>query len=772
MLTGILAFVLGVLALLQCPALPPAALVDLLPLCLLLALVQPRCQVSLLFLAGFLYALGHAQLNLQHQLPLELEGESITIRGQIDSLPDYLPQRTRFNLAVSDWLDAGSATTGSLPRLVRLSWYDSSRRPRAGEVWQLRVRLKRPHGFLNPGGFDYEAWLFEQGIHATGYVRNSSKNQRLQPADAGVPRLRQTLREHIRTLLEDSPSSALVRALAVGDRSGLKPADWDRLRATGTSHLLAISGLHIGLVAALMYLLIRGLWSLSATTTRLVPAQRVAIVGGLLAASCYAALSGFAIPAQRALVMLGVAALALLMQRRWRLVDALALALLLVLLPDPFAILAPGLWLSFGAVGVIGWGLAWRLPQTGFWWRYGRIQMLIALGLAPLLLFWFQQFPVTGFFANLLAVPWVSAIVVPLILLALMLLTVWPAAAALLLHMAAIALDWLWQLLGMLLQSFPDELVRPQPSPLLLLAGLAGAAALLLPRAVPCRWIGLFWLLPLLWPHSQRPANGDFHLAVLDVGQGLATVIETRRHVLVYDTGARFSDRFDAASAAVIPYLRYRGHSKIDMLLVSHGDNDHIGGAAAIAEQFRIRQILSSVPERLSLEHADYCRDGQVWQWDGVRFEILHPITDVSPAGNDQSCVLKVSSPAGGALLPGDIEAVSEYDLVRRAASRLQADVLIAPHHGSRTSSTPVFIRTVEPDYTVFSSGYRNRYQFPDRDIIQRYRSCCNSDTTLYNTAADGAVLFDFRHEGLSSKRQRVDARRFWHNLPASEDAG
>lgn len=771
MLAGILAFVLGVLALLQCPALPPAVLVDLLPLCLLLALAQPRCRVALLFLAGFLYALGHAQLNLQQQLPQELEGESITIRGRIDSLPEYLPQRTRFNLTVSDWSDSGAASS-HLPRLVRLSWYDSHRRPRAGEVWQLRVRLKRPHGFLNPGGFDYEAWLFEQGIRATGYVRNSSANQRLRPAAAGVPRLRQALREHIQTLLGDNHSSALVRALAVGDRTGLKPADWDRLRATGTSHLLAISGLHIGLVAALMYLLIRGLWSLSTAATRWLPAQRIAIAGGLLAAGSYAALSGFAIPAQRALIMIGVAALALLMQRRWRFVDGLALALLLVLLRDPFAILAPGLWLSFGAVGVIGWSLAWRLPQSGFWWRYGRIQALIALGLAPVLLFWFQQFPITGFFANLLAVPWVSAIVVPLILLALLLLSQWSAAAALLLHMAATALDWLWQLLGLLLQIFPDELVRPQPSPVLLLAGLAGAAVVLLPRALPCRWVGLIWLVPLLWPASQRPANGDFRLAVLDVGQGLATVIETRRHVLVYDTGAYFSDRFDAGSATVIPYLRYRGHSKIDMLLVSHGDNDHIGGAAAIAEQFNIGRSLSSVPEQLSFEPAEYCRDGQAWQWDGVSFEILHPAAEVMRASNDQSCVLKVSSLSGTALLPGDIEAASEYELVRRSASQLPADVLIAPHHGSRTSSTAVFIRTIEPDYTVFSSGYRNRYRFPDRDIIQRYRSCCRGNTTLYNTAADGAVFFDFRHDGLRSKRQRVAARRFWHNLPVPEDDG
>lgn len=766
MATGILAFALGVLALLQCPALPSPALVACLPLCLLLAFARPRSRSVLLFAAGFLYALGHAQLSLQQQLPAALEGESLTLRGTVASLPEYLPERTRFNLLVSEWPAVARAATQTLPRTVRLSWYDSIQRPRAGEHWQLRVRLKRPHGFLNPGGFDYEAWLFAQGIRASGYVRSHTDNRRLPSAAHGIHHWRQQLRERLQAILGPSNGSALVRALAIGDRSGLTPADWDRLRATGTGHLLAISGLHIGLVAALAYLLIRPLWSLSAWLTTRVPAQRAGLLAGLIAAGGYAALSGFAIPARRAFIMLAVVVLALLVQRRWRLGDGLALALLLVLLFDPFALLAPGLWLSFSAVAVIGWGLAWRLPQSGFWWRYGRTQALIALGLAPLLLFWFQQVPLAGFAANLVAVPWVSAVVVPLVLAGLLLLGIWPAAAALLLHMAALALDWLWQGLDLLLEWLPALLIRPQPAAPLLLIGLAGAALLLLPRAVPARWLGLLWLLPLLLPAQPRPDNGAFRLAVLDVGQGLATVIETRRHVLVYDTGARFSDRFDAGSAAVIPYLHSRGHERIDRLIVSHGDNDHIGGTAALAAQLPILGSLSSVPAALPLADAEHCRAGQSWHWDGVDFTILHPRDNHAAASNDQSCVLKIDSPAGSVLLPGDIEAPSEYDLVRRVADQLPADVLLAPHHGSRTSSTAVFIRTVEPDYTVFSAGYRNRYQFPDRDIIRRYHSCCQGDTALYSTASDGALLFDLRHDGLHHRRLRIDARRFWHNRP------
>lgn len=770
--SAVLAFALGVLALLQWPWLPSAALVDLLPIVLLCAAARPRAQVTLLFAAGFLYALAQAQYSLQQQLPLAFEGESMTVQGRIDSLPQYLPGRVRFNLQVSDWPSAVVAAGGRLPQHIRLSWYDSERRPRAGEVWQLRVRLKRPHGFLNPGGFDYEAWLFQKGIRATGYIREHADNRRLQTAGTGIQTLRQSLREQLQGMLGTGPASALVTALAIGDRSGLKPADWERLRATGTGHLVAISGLHIALVAALAWLICRGLWSLSARATRCFPAQHIGVAGGLLAGGGYTALAGFAIPAQRTLIMLAVVALALLTQRRWRLLDGLALALLLILLLDPLALLAPGLWLSFGAVAIIGWGLAWRLPQQGFWWRYGRTQALVSIGLTPLLLYWFQQFPLAGFVANLFAVPWVSVIAVPLILLGLLLLPLNAMLAALPLYMARQALEWFWLGLDLLLNYLPGILARPQPAPLLLLAGIAGAGLLLLPRAVPGRWLGLLWCLPLLWPATQMPAKGAFRLAVLDVGQGLAVVVETRHHVLVYDTGAWFSERFDAGSAAVVPYLRYRGHTRIDGLIISHGDNDHIGGASAVIEEFPIGFALSSVPAELPLAGARFCREGQTWDWDGVQFTILHPRQDHESSDNDQSCVLKIDSSAGSALLPGDIEASSEYNLVRRHRQQLAADLLLAPHHGSATSSTPVFIRHVAPEHTVFSAGYRNRYRFPDRDIILRYHACCeDGDITLYNTARKGAVLFDFRANGVQVKRQRIDARRFWNNQPPTKQA-
>jgi len=757
MRSGIVAFLLGILALVQCPSLPAMDLAVFLPPCLLLAAGQGRARPLLLFACGFLYALAHAHAALYERLPAELEGQSLTVAGRVVSLPDREPGRVRFDLAVERWPE--ELDTQRLPRRIRLSWYSTPAVVRAGERWQLRVRLKRPHGFINPGGFDYEGWLFAHGIRATGYVRNNDANRRLATGH-GLLYWRESLRERIRAGLGNDRGAALVTALALGDRSGLKNADWEVLRNTGTSHLLAISGLHVGLVAVLAFAAGRWLWSLLPGATRRWPAQRAALLFSLPAALLYAALAGFAVPTRRALIMLLIVALALFWRRRLPPVDVLLLALLAVLLLEPLAVLAAGFWLSFLAVAVILWAASGRLPGTGLWWRYGRIQCLIAVGMLPVLLFWFQQYPVFGVFANLIAVPWVSLLVVPPILIGAFLLIFTPAAGAIVLRIAEGLLSMLWSWLEWLGGIDAGLLYRPQPSLFVMCAGLAGCALLLLPRAVPARWIGLIWLLPLLSPSLPRPAHGDYRLAVLDVGQGLATVVETAGHILVYDTGARFSDRFNAGDAVVVPYLRSRGRDRLDLLIVSHGDNDHIGGTAAIRHAFPIERILSSVPGQLPAG-TGHCRRGQSWQWDGVHFRILHPARIVPGNDNNSSCVLEVRSAAGSVLLPGDIEAEAETTLVDNTGGRLAADILVAPHHGSYSSSTPRFIREVRPDYTVFTTGYRNRYGFPDGEIIRRYRA---AGVVMFNTADDGAVIFDIARTGVKVETARHRLRRFWHH--------
>ena len=758
MRSGIVAFLLGVIALLQCASLPPIALTVLLPPCLLLALAQPRARIPLLFACGYLYAMAHGHARLYESLPDELEGKTVTVTGQVASLVEQESRRQKFEFDIRHWSVPSDGTR--LPSHIRLSWYTRDINVRAGETWRLRVRLRQPHGFMNPGGFDYERWLFSQGIRATGYVRDSSVNERLEAAPDTLLTWRADLRERIRSHLDEGRGSALVTALAIGDRSGLSTADWQVLRDTGTSHLLAISGLHIGLVATLTFFLWRWAWSCWPAACQWLPAQRAALLLALIPAGGYAALAGFALPTQRALVMLMIVALALSLRRRPASVDILLLAGLGVLILDPLTVLNAGFWLSFLAVAVILWGMGWRLPRSGWWWQYGRIQCLIAIGMLPILLFWFQQYPLFSALANLVAVPWVSMLVVPPILAALPLLHTLPSLGGELLALASWAVMQLWSLLQWLAGIDAGVVARTTPTLIYLLTGLIGAALLLLPRAIPGRWLGLFWLLPLLWPLQQRPEQGEYRLAVLDVGQGLATVVETANHVLVYDTGARFSDSFNAGDAVVLPYLRSRGRHRIDRLIVSHGDNDHIGGAAALNAGLAITSTLSSVPAQLTMP-ADHCRQGQAWSWDGIHFEILHPVDITAEQNNDLSCVLRIAGRDAVVLIPGDIEAGAERELLKRIPAKLPADVLIAPHHGSSSSSTPRFIRTVQPDYTVFSSGYRNRYQFPDSDIIQRYK---DQNIGLFNTAHGGAIRFDIGPAGINIGQTRRLQRRFWHH--------
>jgi competence protein ComEC len=766
MQTGTLAFLLGILALIQFPFLPAGDLVLLLPVCILLALVIPPLRITLLFAAGLLWALANAGASLQYQLPPDLEGQTLMLTGVVDGLTESDRRSVRFNFRVNSLESTypeGQLEPGTGPQRVRLSWYGERPELAPGEGWQLQVRLRRPRGFMNPGGFDYEGWLFQQGLHATGYVRESEQNSRLQPAGHHVNALRDGIRQYIRNLLGETRAGALIAALAVGDRSSLGPDDWRVLRVSGTSHLLAISGLHIGLIAGLVFFPLRAIWGLVPAATRLLPAQHAAAGCALLFAAAYAALAGFTLPTQRALLMLTVATVAVLSRRQFRTGDILALALLAVLLIDPFAVLAAGFWLSFAAVAVILWGMGSRLPEQGLWWRYGRVQVIVAVGLLPLLLFWFQEYPLLGALANLFAVPWVGMLIMPLILAGFLLLPLWTAAGELLLFMAGQGLDILWAALQFLADQEFAAFSRPAPGMVAMLAGAAGAALLLLPRAVPYRWLGWLWLAPLIWPVADRPEPGDLRFTLLDVGQGLAAVIETREHVLVYDTGPRFSERFDAGSAAVMPYLHRRAHRRIDTLIISHPDNDHIGGAPALLAALPVDRILvidPDVPE-LHGHAAESCQYGQEWTWDGIRFSILHPHAGFSGSTNDASCVLRVESGNHVLLLPGDIERHSEYRLVDRLGSeQLAADILVAPHHGSRTSSTPAFLNAVAPGYALFATGYRNRYGFPNSDIIERYRV---RDIHMLNTASTGAVEFDLTRAGIDIRKTRRAQRRFWH---------
>ncbi len=759
---GTIAFLLGDLLVQRLAALPNSLL--LLPLLALAVPVwrRPRLRLLLWLSAGAAWAVLHGWHTLGHGLAPALEGADVSLVGCVASLPEHQPNRTRFLLEVRQmWHDEMPVSS---PGRVRLSWYGERPRLVAGQCWRLQARLKRPHGFMNPGGFDYEAWLFSQGIRATGYVRRGQEARRV--ADAGllplVDALRQRLAEHLRRLLERNAQAGLVAALTIGDRQDISRRQWEVLLRTGTNHLVAISGLHVGMVAALGFLLGRRLWSWLPGLCLHWPAPKAGAVVGLGAAAAYAALAGFSVPTQRALVMVAVFAGSVLLQRAARPSASLAVALLLVLVLDPMAVAAAGFWLSFAAVALILYGMHGRIGAEGDWWQWGRVQWLVALGLLPVILALFQRCSVVGPLANLIAVPWVGLVVAPTALAGALLLPLVPSLGDILLLAAAQGLGGLWSLLQWLSAQPYASISLPMPPGWAVASGLLGVAMLVAPRGLPGRWLGAVWMLPLLLARPPAPPWGEAWLTVLDVGQGLSAVLRTSEHTLVYDTGPSYGGRFDAGDAALLPFLRQQGVVRVDTVVVSHADSDHSGGLASLLAGLPVRRVLSSAPDALAWARPERCQAGQHWHWDGVELRMLHPPRRASCQGNQCSCVLAVRTRRGGrVLLPGDIGGEAERDLARTQPAALRAELLVAPHHGSATSSGSEFVAAVAPRVVAYAVGYRNRFGFPDPAVVARYAALSSE---AYDTASSGAITFRIRgvDEVAPPQRWRLVQRRYW----------
>lgn len=767
-----LAFLTGIVLLQQFSELPGLVWT------LLLLLVAPGAlrskslliTLSCWFGSGFLWALFYAHLISMNFLIPELEGRDLIIEGHIATLPLRQERRVGFEFEILSLMY--QQRTYPTPGRVRLRWYGQTPKLSVGDIWRLQVRLKRPHGFLNPGGFDYEGWLFGQGIRATGYIRHSSHNRLLASNmnDYALQRLRQYLLNRLNEVLKGHPTRGLLTALAMGERSAIEPEQWRVLRRTGTNHLVAISGLHIGLVAVLIFFLMRRLWGLSGALMLYMPAPKAAAVASVAAALGYAALAGFSIPTQRAVIMITVIMSALILQRVVRPNHSLALALLLVLLWDPLAILSAGFWLSFAAVAVITYVVTGRHTPHPWWHHWGRIQWIISIGLFPLLLTLFQQVSLIAPLANLIAVPVVSLLVVPLTLTGTLLLGLVPSLGGGVLLAASSIMGGLWILLDWLGNLSFAVWTGPAPPIWALLLALLGLMALLAPRGWPARWLGGVLLLPILLIQIARPGQGEVWFTLLDVGQGLAAVVQTRNHAMVFDTGPRYSHRFNTGDAVVVPFLRQAGIHRLDMLVISHGDNDHIGGARSIVDQIPVTQILTSVPHKLQWTTATPCSSQDQWEWDGVRFHILHPLYDNATArysgGNEGSCVLYIHTAQGRVLLTGDIEKGAEKVLLRSYPKQLVSDILVAPHHGSNTSSTADFINAVAPRYVLFPVGYRNRYRFPAQTVVDRYRL---AGVQLLDTANSGAIGFKLSSSGqLVPHTYRQAAQHYWHTLTPS----
>jgi competence protein ComEC len=775
MTAAVLAFAAGVLVLQQQAALPEPYWLALLPACVALGAWRRAAVVPCAFAAGFLWASGAAHLRMADRLAPELEGRDLEIVGVVARLPARSERALSFDFEVES---AGRTDSGDVrvPGRLRLAWYREVARDRGdgrsaaaeqapplhpGERWRFTVRLRRPHGNVNPYGFDYEAWLLERDIGATGYVRTRPApeylGERLSAPDR-IERARESVRDRFVRVLGATPASGILAALAVGDQRAIANEEWRLFQRTGVTHLMSISGLHVTLVSSLVAWLVAVLWrrtpGLVQPLCLRLPARKAAAVAAVLAALGYTLLAGFAVPAQRTFYMVAVVAAALWSGRIVSPGRTLALALGAVLALDPWAVLAPGFWLSFGAVALIFYvASGWSAPEPRMA-QWARIQWAITVGLAPAALLLFGQVSVVGPLANAVAIPLVSAIVTPLALAA----AVLPVDA--LLGLAA----WFVECLLVFLEwcgSLPVAILeRPVPSIWAVLLAFMGIAWLLAPSGIPRRAAGAALLLPAFVVPASAPAPGEAWITTLDVGQGLAVLVRTANRSLLYDAGPAYGPESDSAGRVILPVLRAEGVTRLDALIVTHRDLDHLGGAQTLLESMEVASLRTSLAHDDSL-HAlavepRRCARGDAWEWDGVRFELLHPAPEDYGRlrrRNDLSCVLRVSAGSRAMLLTGDVQGAAEALLVGRGqAGAVRADVLLVPHHGGRSSSSDEFIDAVSPRWAVVSAGYRSRFGHPNARVLERYRA---RGAQIVRTDLDGAVSVR-----LDAGRARVEVER------------
>ena len=729
--------------------------------------VRGFAAIGFAFMLGFAWAALRADWRLADELRNDLEGVDIELTGYVADLPQALDEGVRFRFE----LDKGAE---GVPGNLLLSWY----RPRGaaqplplvkpGERWRFTVRLKRPHGFYNPGGFDYEAWLLERELRATGHVRAGEQLPEAgaaRPMDA-VHRLRDAVRERFGAVLGDAPYGGILVALVIGDQRGIPPEQWESFRRTSVAHLVAISGMHITLIATVAGMALGGVWRRLPWLALRCPVRRAQALAAVLAGTGYALLAGMGIPVQRALVMLFVVAIALFRGRSILPSRVLALALLVVLVVDPWACLSAGFWLSFGAVAAIGFVLGGRQHGTIGWRAAVRVQLGISLALVPLLVLLFQSLPLLSPVANALAIPLVNFVITPLALLAALL------PLDFLLHWGHMATALLMVWVEWLAAFEPGYWRQPAPPMWLGVLAMLAVAGAMLPRGAPGRLAALAVVVALLaWP-PPRPAAGGFVVRVLDVGQGLAVHVQTAGHDLLFDTGPPYGARADAGGRVVLPYLQALGVGRLDGVVLSHDDSDHVGGARSIVAALSVEHWWSSGHAAVIADDAPLvspCVSGMRWNWDGVEFAFLHPDgATPRPAGrrhdNDRSCVLRVANPGGVLLLLGDVESTGEQALLmRHGEAALAADVVVSGHHGSRSSSSAALVDATLPQAVIHSVGHRNSFGHPHPLVWARW---ADAGARNWRTDSQGAVEAVFAADaeaGVSLTAQRLREPRYWH---------
>jgi len=750
---------MGTLGVHALPALPGSASGVPLLLIALLALRARWAWPLVAFAAACVWTVLTADARLAQRMAVAAAGD-YELSGWVDTFPTLAPGQATFGFTVNAPRPQG------VPARLRLTWYDPPVALAAGNAYTLTVRLRSPHGARNPGGFDYEQWLLVNGYGATGYVRGAVPLPAQEGLAPGWLRFRGTLAARLVAAAPDADGAALITALALGERYLFSDQHWADFRRTGTSHLVAVSGMHVALLGLLAFVAVRRMWLRLPMPFAAFDLEAAAAVS-VVATTYYAALTGFAVPAERSLLMIAVALLVLVSRRRVGAWQVLAATLLVVLIFDPFAPLAASFWLSFAAVAIL---LALEGPRrlrvrADDRWRRGwlatrafvALQWSIGLALLPLTAWYFGEISLVGPLVNLVAIPLFNVVLVPLTVLASIALSFEP-----LVGIATPVVSLLGQLESVVVAALHLAAAAPgaalpvplPPWPAFALAA-TGVAFAAFGQALPGRRLAWLAVVPMFVPSVAVPRAGEAHAMVLDVGQGLAVLVETRTHRLLFDAGPAFRSGFDSGADIVLPALAANGRRGLDVLVVSHADNDHAGGAAAIVAAFPSVTVLHG-PDVTKLP-GDMCERGQSWGWDGVEFRMLHPARDFVPRGNDSSCVLKITAAGGSLLIAGDVERRGEAAVLEAGPG--VTDVVVVPHHGSSTSSSPALVAALGARHAVVSAGFANRWGFPKPEVTARWRQ---GGASVVVTADAGAVSIDLTRDGVAIEAERDARHRYW----------
>jgi competence protein ComEC len=745
------------------PRLPPTILL----LASLLAL--PACWRwrQLRPVACFLFGFGWMGLaavsQLSDRLDPALQGETLTMSALVEDFPVLESEAVRFVVRPID--------RDGLPRRIRVSWFQPDGLPAIGETWRLQVRLKRPRGYSNPRGFDFEGWLFRAGIGATGYVMGGGHTYKIHGERPDViTSLRQRVVDRVSRSLPPDDAAAVLMAIAVGARHRISRAQWDLYARTGTSHLMAISGLHIGLAATFAFLLCRGLLAPFCSARNL---RDLATNAAIMAAMAYAMLSGFAVPARRALLMALVAGAFVLLRRRMNVVQLIVIPCVLIFLTDPIAILTPGFKLSFAAVAILVFvaGQHRRGVSVSGGWRasalitgpvrLSRLQLALLAGLFPLTALIFGRFALIAPVINLLVLPLFNFVTVPLMLLGVALDGPFLTAGQALLKWAYASIAGLLWLVKVAGEVQSSSFRLRHLDLIVVFISLIPLVFVVMPPGWPGRRLALVSICTVL---SYRPAPPprdciDYH--VLDVGQGLAVVVQTARHALLFDTGPSFLNGSSTAELVIAPFLYGRGIDRLDKLVVSHGDLDHAGGVKVILDSVKVDEVMVGEVLQDAGPNQRQCVEGEQWHWGSGEFTVLHPRDGAPWDRNNGSCVLLVEFGDARLLLTGDIESPAEQIMIHRRAVGA-ADVVVVPHHGSLTSSSAPFVTAVRPGLAIVSAGFQNRWRFPRPEIVTRWEM---SGATVVNTATMGAISQRMCSNARTTavRQERSVTRKFWH---------